>query len=50
MSEFQRVRAEILDLLRRIVPENGLKYSNEELLKKHIDITVAAIVGEDAYE
>lgn len=37
------LRDELLDLLRRIVPEGGLKFASEDLLKTHIDLSVTNI-------
>lgn len=39
----ERIRAELLDLLKRVVPEGGLKYENIELLKKHVDLTIDSL-------
>ena|ERR1700757_294297 len=39
----KKLRDEQLDLLRRIVPQGGLKFANEDLLKKHIDLSIEQI-------
>jgi len=44
MSEHQRVRTEILDLIKILAPEGGLKYADIEIMKPMVDSTVERIL------
>jgi len=44
VNEHQRVRQEILDLIKILVPEGGLKYADIEIMKPMIDSTVERIL------